>query len=235
MRIFGLDVDNKTDVLALTAFTISIVTAMYQVGIFFIGPNARTLEPDGMTLLIYQPSADAAYLSVLAPITVANSSNSPEPLLLIRATSKLSLNDNKIHFEWHEKVGRLDRNTGALVLEDLSTVTPILIDTKRIMSSFILFTPQSRECPLEMERQECNRRNGFISKRDTITMSEKQFSRGDLQLSAEFSLLYENDTPSCVRCVIDYGPSELNRLEELGYVSRLCSVKTSDRKCVATN
>jgi hypothetical protein len=223
MNFLGLEIERKTNLLTLTAFVISITTLIYQIGTYLVGPSARLLPPDGITLLQFSPTEDTSYLSVLAPVAVANQSSSRQPLLVRRYRVELVYGEQRIFWEWHLKVGKVNLVDGRVKVEDVATVTPFIVDSKKVDASFFLFVPHARTCSDEMIDDDCNRRNGFIDLADFSSMAIEQLRVGSIDAKVTLYADFDGHESRTVSCRFPFTHAEYVRLVNHGYVSVLCS------------
>jgi hypothetical protein len=54
MKFFGIEIERKTDILALAAFILSITAALVQLSAFVLGPDVVLVPPEQVTILCVQ-------------------------------------------------------------------------------------------------------------------------------------------------------------------------------------
>lgn len=224
MNVFGLfEVERKTDFLALTAFLISILTLGYQIGIYFVGPSPRLVQPDGLTIMRFEPRSGNSYISILAPVSIANTSNSPQPLLVRRYTAKLSFADREFNWEWHRRVMSTRPGDQKLDLIDDISVAPFIVDTKNIDSNLFLFTPHNRPCKEGLSTEACNVRNGFVGLSEFNKIAVSMLRKRKNNVEVVFSAQLGDDAPETqVTCNFEFTDYALIRLRNNGYAQVLC-------------
>jgi hypothetical protein len=220
MNILGLiEIEKKTDVLAFTAFIISILTAVYQIGLFVIGPNAKLLVPEGITMVRFDDSPPQPYISVIAPISIANTSGAQEPLLLLRQTAVVQVGDRTIPLTWHDII-EAPISGGTIKFDNSKAVSPFIIDTKKVSSNLIRFTPQRKPC--EPDDTDCKPNQPFVSFEEFRSLYLKATQDGtkffEVRLSAEF----DNHKPVHVSCKIPMMLNHVKQLRNSGYFMELC-------------
>ncbi len=222
MKVLGLEIERRTDFLAFAAFLISLGTLAYQIGTHVIRPSAKLIKPDGITIMEFTPTVRSSYLSILAPVSVVNKSNSRIPLLADRYKVRLVYGSFAASWEWHRRVSSVEYSSQKVKLVDAVAVTPIIIDTKKIDGSFFLFTPHSRPCKDGQSDEACEIANGFVTLAQFSKIIRQNLKADNNIGSLEVSVEFDGHPTRKEICKFDFGPVEYVTLIKNSYVQVLC-------------
>ena len=192
---------------------------MYQLGLFVIGPNAKLLVPEGVTIARFDNRPGQSFVSIIAPISVANMSDAREPLLLLKQTAVVQIGDRTIPLTWHDII-EAPISGGAVQFTNSKAISPFIIDTKKVSSNLIRFTPQRTPC--KPDGADCNPNQPFVSFEEFRTMFLKAIQDGSKFLDVRFAAEFANHEPVNVSCKIPMIPNQLKLLRNLGYFMELC-------------
>ncbi|MEM9670440.1 MAG: hypothetical protein AAF950_16080 [Pseudomonadota bacterium] len=219
MNILGIiEIERKTDLLAFAAFMISVMTAFYQLGVYLSGPKAKLLAPEGVTIAQFENRPGQQYVSVIAPISVVNESNASEPLLVTKQTALLKIGAQTKLLSWHDWI---DAPIGAEGISFLTSeaVHPFVIDTKKISSGLIRFTPQRDPCN---KSAKCDPNDPFITFEDFRGMVLQALGNGFEQFETVVSVEFDNHETVTKVCSAPLHPIHLKLLRDIGYFMELC-------------
>ncbi len=75
IKLLGIEIDRKTDILALAAFLISVSTIIYTISIFIQGHKVNLIPPETIMLKKETYETDGEpYIAVIATMAYVNSS-----------------------------------------------------------------------------------------------------------------------------------------------------------------
>ena len=222
MKFWGIEIERKTDFLAFAAFILSVLTVFYQVFVHFVGPDAELVKPEGVTLMQFEPRDGVNYVSVLAPVSILNASNSPQPLVVRNIKTSLEYGNAFVTWEWHRRVEGVEAKTGKIDFDRAFTVGPFAIEAKKVNTNFYLFVPHARPCKDGENLNDCNQRNGFISIREFKDLIKSALRSNSYQASLDFEVEYEHHPSSKVNCDFEVDPPAFLRLRKNTYASFIC-------------
>jgi hypothetical protein len=218
MNFFGIQIERKTDILAFTAFIVSVLTAIYQLGTVLMGPKAQLLPPEAVTLVLFENSPGHKFISVVAPISISNTSNAQEPLLVTRQTAQITMGKYIIPLIWHDSI-EVPIDVNGAQFEKTQALHPFIIDTKKISSQLVRFTPQRVQCASKLR---CNKNISFMSMEDFHqALASSLFSRLEV-LDVRFSIEFNNHTAVTATCRIPVMPNQLKLLNDRHYFMESC-------------
>lgn len=220
MNLLGLiEIERKTDVLAFTAFIVSVLTATYQIGLFLVGPDPKLLVPEGVTIARFDNRPDQSFISIIAPISIANTSGAQEPLLVTKQTAEISFAGVSIPLQWHDTV-EAPIAGDAVKFSESRVVYPFVVDRKGIVSKVVRFTPQRQPC--REQEKECDPNRPFVSFDQFRSMFLEAMRNGVKSARVTFTVESANHAPVRVVCDIPLVPNHLKLLRNVGYFSELC-------------
>jgi len=224
MNFLGLfEIERKTDVLALTAFLLSALSAFYQFGILVFGPKATLIPPAAVTLYRFGGEKVPAYASVATSMSVAHTSNATEPLLVKMETATFALGKKTINLMWHGQPESPIAD-GETKFGKMNAIGPFIVDTKKIQSSLVVFAPQSKECGTD---KTCDVNENFLSWNAFIDLLRDAMQKGETQLTVQFAAEFTNHRTVSVSCVIPLHPNQLHLLATDNYVTERCALEPS--------
>lgn len=218
MNIFGLEIERKTDVLALTAFLISVLTAVYQLGIFVLGPRATLMQPSTLMLYRFGSDNESSYLSAVASMSIANTSNASEPLLVRMETATLTVGKRRVVLHWH---GQPDSPiaVGASKFEAIKAIGPFIVDTKKIQSSLVIFAPQTTACGADTA---CDVNQNYVAWRAFLGEVRSLIHTDTPTLTIELTAEFSNHKTVTAACTIPIHADQLRLLSTVGHVTERC-------------
>jgi hypothetical protein len=218
VTMFGLEIERKTDILALTAFIISMLTATYQVGLFLKGPNAKVLSPEDVVILQHELSENQVFVAIVAPISVVNTSDAQEPLLVKRMTATIDVGDRSISLAWFDSVEAPVTSAG-IKLDKTQGIYPFAVDTKKISSQRVRFTPERRRCSTGPA---CDVGAAFVSIDTFDALMSKSLYDGRKTFTARFDISFENHSAVSTTCNIRLYPDQIMRLHKNSFFVGQC-------------
>lgn len=102
MKLLGLEIANKTDILAFTAFVLSLISVVYQVGNFLLGPEIILADPRQVVLYFTPtPDADERHLTFISALAYVNRGNAGNNGVVMEERIGFSMNGKDYIFTWH--------------------------------------------------------------------------------------------------------------------------------------
>jgi hypothetical protein len=152
MKVLGLEVATKTDILALAAFLISLTTASYQLFSFLAGPQVIIAHPR-QVLLYFSATADSPdkQLNIISTLSYVNRANSGNNAVVLDERVKFSLGDTNYVYSWHEFVvtrfqeSQLEwhlEGERRLMIDGAQTAGPFVVNGGGATSHETLFAPR---------------------------------------------------------------------------------------------
>ena len=213
-----IEIDRKTDILALTSFLLSLLAIGHQALDYLAGARVELFPPSVVTLTkhdYHTNGKEDSYFIVEAPMTYVNRGQLGYNDVVKRETvSFLGPNGKKVvlvgfqHFNSMEKEGNPDE----LVYTEKRGASPALIPARSGISHETRFVPFNQNCGgiPACERQNYVRFDealGFLDKQKTF----------ELEFAAE---LISDDKPKVARCTISQ--LGVNELRRRGWVAHNC-------------
>jgi hypothetical protein len=140
IRIFGIEVDRKTDILALAAFLISLVGILSQVQAFVQGPNVQLFGPEQIMLVTSKYGNKAKFMRVAARMAYVNRGARGYYDIVKREGVSFHLGRNKYSQFWQAFLGP-DRKKGIPDLDAGSCVLPTRVGTDMPAAHITYFAP----------------------------------------------------------------------------------------------
>lgn len=218
INLFGLHIDRKTDILAIAAFVISMLTVVYQVYTSLAQPRAKLLMPEAATLVKYDNLRGQQFISVVAPISIAHTSTAIEPLLVMRQTVLITVAKRQAKLTWHDQVEVPISEEGA-TFKQTKALHPFIIETKKISSGLVRFTPQRLPC---LGEAGCDPNTPFVSLEDFADMLADALFDGARTLELRFTVEFDNHAPVSATCIAPIMPNQLKLLREVQYFMEHC-------------
>lgn len=212
MNIFGFKVKMESDLLAAAAFLISVFTITAQLYILLAGPNPKVVDDFYLTIEPRQiGSGEWDYVSILAPISVLNTSSAEAPLLLFRVRANVRTEGMDFWLNWHNQIGHVDREGEH---HDVSSVTPAVIPRYGVYSQLVEFLPERATC------SDCDRDANFVLWSDLADTVRTQHGA---RFTVDFVASYGGDEDSSrVRCTLDINTEFIEEVGNGTRVRRIC-------------
>lgn len=213
-----IEIDRKTNILALTSFLLSLLAIGHQIFDYFAGAKVELFPPSVVTLTKhdYHPNGkNDSYFIIEAPMTYANRGQvgyndvvKRETVSFTGPSGKEVVLEGLYYFNSIEKEGNPDQ----LVYTEQRGASPVLIPARSGLSHETRFVPFNVDCG---GVPECERQN-YIRIDDILSFLDKR-EKLELQFAAE---LISGSEPRVARCTLtQLGVSELRRR---GWVALNC-------------
>lgn len=105
IRILGIEIVTKTDILAFTAFLLSLSGIAYQLILFFRGPEVTLAKPRQVTIYMH-PAHDSnkRYFTIISTLAYVNSGQSGNNAVVMQESVSFSLGGKQFEYTWHQFV-----------------------------------------------------------------------------------------------------------------------------------
>lgn len=199
-----LEVDRKTDILALTSFLLSLIAILTQTYGHIRGPQVELYPPAIVTLTSYNygtKESPVLYLVVEASMTYTNKGQMGYNDVIRRETvSFIGPDKNEVLLSWHTFFDFSDTapdDPDKLTYSNTRSAGPEVVAAGSAVSHETRFVPHNPDCR-DPESNACKQDN-YVALNDALIMHLKQQPRFEFRFSAE---LFGNDRPRVARCEI---------------------------------
>lgn len=206
-----IEIDKKTNILALTSFLLSLLAIGHQAFDYFSGARVELFPPSVVTLTKHDyrtNGVEDSYLVIEAPMTYANRGQVGYNDVVKRETvSFIGPTGKKVTFVGFTYFNSIENesNPDKLVYTEQRGAYPTLVPARSGISHETRFVPFNEDC---RGKSGCNERQNFIEFKDALAFLKKQ-KMLELQFNAE---LISGNEPRVTRCTltnISYGANEL--------------------------
>ena len=156
MRFFGIEIEKKTDILAFAAFLLSVSSIMYQVTIYFRGPQVSLGRPREIILYMQQPPGtndiERRRLTFVSTTTYVNSAPPGKNAVVLNQIVNFTLNGKQYNYDWYQFVtlsfkppstNEMDRKELGVV--ESKTASPFVVPAGGAEAREIWFGPRFNE------------------------------------------------------------------------------------------
>ncbi|MEO1723879.1 MAG: hypothetical protein AAFR84_15930 [Pseudomonadota bacterium] len=212
MKIFGFTIKMESDLLAAAAFLISGVTITAQIYILLAGPEPELVDDFYLTLKPRQIGSDEEdYVSIVAPISVLNTSSAEAPLLLFRVRANVRTEGVDFWLNWHNQIGHIDREGEH---HDVSSVTPAVIPRYGVYSQLVEFLPERAIC------SDCDRDANFVLWSE---LADAVSTQHGAKVTVDFVASYGGDEESSeVLCTLEINTEFIEEASDGTRIKRVC-------------
>jgi len=141
-----IEIDRKTDIIALSAFVLALLSGASQLLAWTVGPQIAFVGPDRVALYAdVAPNGDQI-IRIAAPLTFVNSAQPAYSAVLVKETARMTIGDMTSFQIWNA-FGQLGRGpSGSLTVKSTAIATPQPIAGQSAVSHMTLFTPIAVRC-----------------------------------------------------------------------------------------
>lgn len=206
----GLEVERRTDLLALTAFALALGGAIFQAAMFLRGPQP-VMFPVEQLMLKFSPVQDGErYLWLYAHMAYVNSGAKDENTTLTRETVTFKFEDSFQEFDaaWLNFVTmRQDGST-----DYLAEAIPQTLEGGKSLGHATEFAPRPHRCT-----SPCNPNRDFITEAQFFEMTQE-----GTKLTVTFTAKFESDKEPLKRICRISGTDYVDRMAIRGYAPLVC-------------
>jgi hypothetical protein len=214
MKWLGLEIERKTDILALAAFVIALGGTAFQVSAFVRGAEITIVAPDQILFTAEKYSNGHTYVRFAARMAYVNSGQQGYNGVVRKELLKYTLDGVAYTQIWQKFTASDADESDKLVMNPQGTAIPLPVEAGSSLSHETLFTPLTIRCPSGpsgcawANYLEWNRFLTLIRDRSEITF----------RVTAE---LYDG-TKVEAACTVDLNADVTDRLEKSGWYAPTC-------------
>jgi hypothetical protein len=194
LDLFGLQIQRKTDVLALTAFLISLLTGGLQLYEWFKGPQISLYPPERVIIYAYQQSGGSTVVRVAATMSYTNSASSQYAGTIASEQVKLTIGSRTSHQRWLS-FAQLRREDFLFDPNIIADAAPFPIPGSGSISHSTLFSAFPIDCM--PSAPQCQRYQDYWSEEDFAKALDNDHI--DLEFQSD---VYGSHDPLRVQCRI---------------------------------
>jgi hypothetical protein len=142
LKFFFIKIDNKTDILALSAFLISLVTIVTNIYLMIKGPDISIMKPDQVIFLSYTSKANRKnYLKIYSDIYLFNKSKPGFDDVISKEYANIKIGGKRINLQWqYFATTEFNENNGFIEI-NRRPVKPIFAKTRQATGGETHFHP----------------------------------------------------------------------------------------------
>ena len=163
VSFLGLNIQRKTDVLALTAFVISLLTGAAQLIDWVKGPQITLYPPERVVIYTYLQSGGTPTVRVAAPMSYTNTAPAQYAATIKAESVDMRVGPVLSHQKWLS-FAQLRRDGSRFAPQIVSDASPFPIPGGSSVSHSTLFSPFPSDCAPRQEA--CARFSEYISEDD---------------------------------------------------------------------
>ena len=143
MQLFSLEIENKTNILALAAFVLSLGALSGQLSRFLIGPRLMLVPPDQVILRKNTSAQNVERIDILVRMIFLNSGADGYSEIVLKERMSIKLGVDVWEFVALNFVNP-QRVEAKLELKDVSDAVPFSVDSGKVVSHFTQYVPLSK-------------------------------------------------------------------------------------------
>lgn len=213
VSFLGLSIQRKTDVLALTAFVISLLTGAAQLIDWVKGPQITLYPPERVVIYTYLQSGGTATVRIAAPMSYTNTAPAQYAATIKAESVDMQVGHVLSHQKWLS-FAQLRRDGSRFDPQLISDASPFPIPGGSSVSHSTLFSPFPSDCA--SGQQACARFSQYISENDFTKSLDAD--RIDLTFTSE---VYGGSVQS-VDCYVELDEAVKTLWLANGAVTALC-------------
>ena len=197
-RIFslGLEIERKTDIIALAAFFLALGGVLFQTLAYFRGPVIHLFPPDQVVLHAQSyPPDHQQFMTLIARLAYVNTGQLGYNGTLRREAVRLQLESQDYEWTWQRFLST-DAKGAELQIEDKGEAKPLPVNAGSSESHETKFVPRRRRCP--PAQADCDTNANFLTKEQLLAALEQP---GPLRFT--FITEVYGEPPIAVTCAID--------------------------------
>jgi hypothetical protein len=158
--LFGLVVVRKTDLLAATAFLLSVVAIIYQFYEFVRGANPQIFHPDTMYIYFDRYANGTTNTRFAGQISVTNTGGPGRSAVVRELAVKVAVGSRNFEQRWLS-FGLVTRNDTRLAITPKEAAHALVVDGGSAASQLVTFAPHVRECATKSNL--CSATENYVS------------------------------------------------------------------------
>ncbi len=225
IKFFGIEIERRTDILALAAFIISISGLLYQITVFVQGPRVHLIPPEQITLTTYSYGNNGnKHITLIANMTYVNSGQEGHNAVIQKEKVSFEIGNQTYEFVWQYFVDitsegkRLDRKV-------IKSAQPFSLNAGSAESHETHFFPRSTP---HSDKTQGISDNNFLPLDAFIQGFESLLLPGQPKKQEKLTLRFTaetlNDKRQEVACVVYLSREDLWRLQDIekGWIAPSC-------------
>lgn len=215
-RIFslGLEVEPRTDIIALAAFFLALSGVLFQTVAYFRGPEIQLFAPDQVALYAQAYPDKQQYMTLITSLAYVNTGQPGYNGTLRREAVRLRLGERDYEWVWHRFVST-DAKGVELQVVDKGEARPLPVAAGSSESHETEFRPRRQRC--QPEQSDCDTNANFLTLEQLLAAMERQG-----QLRFTFSTEVYGEQPVTVTCAVDVDAGLRLALRENGWAASSC-------------
>ncbi|MBT3534188.1 MAG: hypothetical protein HN478_09935 [Rhodospirillaceae bacterium] len=212
--MLGFEIEKRTDFLALAAFIIALLGALYQVFGFLKGADVKLFSPPQVLMLSSANSAGEQVVQIHARMALVNSGEPGYHASVSSMNVRFQLGGKTYEQNW-QLFQTYDNKQDVLVPHFVSDARPFPIKAGSADSHETLFAPHPIRC---RDRDEiCNKWKNIIYFRDFLAAIEKLH-----ELAFTFTAEIFGESRVSITCVVDMDDDVRDNLIFNGWSAPIC-------------
>ena len=201
-----IELERKTDVLALAAFILALGSVLYQTYGFLRGSNVTMFAPEQVVIKAHQYPQAGTFVRFGARLSYVNTGQVGYNAMVHRETLSFQLGDTRYQQEWQEFQTFNLEDDGTITSKKKSDAHPMSINAGSAESHDTFFAPRSIRC--DRGKSDCEPFRNFLGWEAFL---EKLTHEKTLTfvLTAEFF----SEPPQNVSCTIEVTKDMVERLK----------------------
>ncbi len=216
IKMLGLDIERKTDILALAAFLIAVGGIVFQITNYFRGPVIRLFPPDQVVIRKLKYPNGEEFIGIVARMAYVNSGQTGYNGIIRRELVRFKLDGTVYEQVWHSFVST-DSIGDELVENRTIEAKPVPVNAASSESHETAFVPRRVRCLAEA--LDCNSNANFLTWEEFLIKLEKLKLR---QLRFDFEAEIYDEPPIRVACIIDIDTTLKTGLIDRGWHAPSC-------------
>jgi|GEM_PF-2129255 len=216
----GLQVARKTEIIALSAFSLSISTLLWQIINYTVGPVVRLFPTDQIVITATDKlgrnySGQDNLLALIATMAYVNGGDTGHNSVIRREYLDFSMGDRRVQHRWYE-FGSSDIQNGNLTFKRDSEAHPFAVNAGSAVSHETLFAAWEIDC--EPAMKQCDPGGNFVKWDDFI---KTIMTTNQLSFSASADVYPSNRVTAA--CVVRLRDWEIKILEKEQWLTAACT------------
>jgi hypothetical protein len=144
--LLGLEIEKRTDILALSAFLLALAGIAYQLFAYFQGPVVRLFEPEVILINFEKFGKDQTFMRINASMAYVNLGDPGYNATIRKERVEFGLSDEIFEQHGQAFLESVKKNGDSLVLEYKSDARPFPVAARAAESHDTYFAPRSVVC-----------------------------------------------------------------------------------------
>jgi hypothetical protein len=221
MKIFGIDIERKTDIIALTGFVLALAATLHQFSGYLRGPVVKVFPPEQVVIYAQKfGAANTEYVRFTAAMTYVNSGQPGYNAAVKNEAIRYNLTGKWYEQKWQE-LGSSGSKDNVLLWEKSGDAHPFSIDAGSAESHETAFAPRNVRVG---EREDPTTRSRNYLKWDDFTAGVSGLK--------EFEFTFVSDiygqTPVRTKCTVYLTNTLISTLKTRKWISPSCWAEQAD-------